>query len=1095
MEEYSEFSEERISFDIPQRSHSVPPKNFSVVTYSGSLDAFANVQEPFARDVAAECFNWRRSYGKVKDVYCHVQFQKFTELPTDLSSDPSATLLGPVLHSFWCDAQFVDYPRPSVRDQLTAWLEQLESKGVHDWIIVVLVKPDSKKSPRSKPTPRFDIYDKLNSEFCSKMKDRGRCVYIWDPRSGMGDAEVWHNAVVKFRHLIFEAYDAKLRAYEERVRIAREDRGKPGWMLTDYVNLREALASAYQKLEFPDEALWHLDDLDQGITQFVADAAQEAEGSHLRSQCSVPPKHWLGLTLTMSAKENWRMHHLVEAGNVSLLELRSFLFARQYDLLQETNRISELTARAILFIQNVNQDCKLFNVEIIPGALMCWTFLACHEIREIAQSSGDSSPLTLQNCATLLGLECEELARLGDLCGLMPNEEPSPEQSGIVKVLTSAIEAPRQSAAVLKLYDCLLSREQFMKNYLELSELTLGTFKHIGRSRAARHLGVTMAKYYMKWKMFEKAAAFLFDALKVLKDECWLLPSADVAVLYVQCMKEIQQWDQVVKAALLVVSCLQLSFDVRKEHFELFQQILSSKSQRDGIVIGSGNLLTATVPYPSEKIRIHFIDQKEDFIIFIDSNFPGPVRVDKCFLYLTYNSTGNFRRSARRLASLPLWDSDYLLATKPTMRQDLYLPCSSIPVQDDGMSGAGDAGNALRNFPNVKFGLVTKGRDSPSKSSISSAHMDLIGDPKADLCVECSIGEIVPGRNELTFRTTFHHPGIFQVRHLRIVHSPSLQFAVGVENIPLLQVVSDFPKCFVEPVDKNSTLWTNLPQIFRLYVTGAHSVKEIPFSISVSQTSAKVLNTDLDTEMQSGKLLLQTNYEKTFVVLCEGDTEDSDTEINVIFPWSATPCKFRFPFVSCLKVTTSLHSIPTIKPQEVVKLIWKISTHLNAPVKAVVGIEYLLDSSSSLKLCASSLVGQFGQMQLKILMTLPLWDNNKVLVHVGEAVDVEYQIDAVNVPSDLPALYYQLRYDSSFWNSNGETTGHLNLHENQNPKVRCAFIALKSGPVTYPVMRLFYLKNEEIVPMDPLHVYNESTCRSVHLLPRQNAADSKATAH
>lgn len=41
-----------------------------------------------------------------------------------------------------------------------------------------------------------------------------------------------------------------------------------------FVAFQEALANAYQRLDFPEEALFHLDDLDQVITQFVADAAQ-----------------------------------------------------------------------------------------------------------------------------------------------------------------------------------------------------------------------------------------------------------------------------------------------------------------------------------------------------------------------------------------------------------------------------------------------------------------------------------------------------------------------------------------------------------------------------------------------------------------------------------------------------------------------------------------------------------------------------------------------------------------------------------------------------------------------------------------------------
>lgn len=61
-----------------------------------------------------------------------------------------------------------------------------------------------------------------------------RCIYLWDPRSGMGDADVWHTAVLRFRQLISDGYEVKLKSFEEHVRIAREERARPDWKLTTY---------------------------------------------------------------------------------------------------------------------------------------------------------------------------------------------------------------------------------------------------------------------------------------------------------------------------------------------------------------------------------------------------------------------------------------------------------------------------------------------------------------------------------------------------------------------------------------------------------------------------------------------------------------------------------------------------------------------------------------------------------------------------------------------------------------------------------------------------------------------------------------------
>lgn len=63
--------------------------------------------------------------------------------------------------------------RYSTKPQLAAWMEELNTLQISNWIIVVLVSPDQKPL-RSRVAPRLDVYDKIKSEFCSKPGDHGR---------------------------------------------------------------------------------------------------------------------------------------------------------------------------------------------------------------------------------------------------------------------------------------------------------------------------------------------------------------------------------------------------------------------------------------------------------------------------------------------------------------------------------------------------------------------------------------------------------------------------------------------------------------------------------------------------------------------------------------------------------------------------------------------------------------------------------------------------------------------------------------------------------------------------------------------------------
>lgn len=48
-----------------------------------------------------------------------------------------------------------------------------------------------------------------------------------------------------------------------------------------------------------------------------------------------------------------------------------------------------------------------------------------------------------------------------------------------------------------RLKDALSSPESFLKNYLDFTELTMGTYKHIGYVRSARFVGSQLAELYL----------------------------------------------------------------------------------------------------------------------------------------------------------------------------------------------------------------------------------------------------------------------------------------------------------------------------------------------------------------------------------------------------------------------------------------------------------------------------------------------------------------------------------------------------------------------------------------------------------------------
>lgn len=63
----------------------------------------------------------------------------------------------------------------------------------------------------------------------------------------------------------------------------------------------------------------------------------------------------------------------------------------------------------------------------------------------------------------------------------------------------------------------------------------MGTYKHIGRIRSARKVGLSLALYYMEAEEYVKAIGFLTDALKTFRDDKWNLLVVDVLLKLAQC--------------------------------------------------------------------------------------------------------------------------------------------------------------------------------------------------------------------------------------------------------------------------------------------------------------------------------------------------------------------------------------------------------------------------------------------------------------------------------------------------------------------------------------------------------------------------------
>ncbi|XP_054169035.1 trafficking protein particle complex subunit 10-like [Oppia nitens] len=70
---------------------------------------------------------------------------------------------------------------------------------------------------------------------------------------------------------------------------------------------------------------------------------------------------------------------------------------------------------------------------------------------------------------------------------------------------------------------------------MKISELTMGTYKHIGRMRFARLIGKELTELYIKMGKPQKAISFLLDFEKVYVREKWPHLLNEIRVLLLKC--------------------------------------------------------------------------------------------------------------------------------------------------------------------------------------------------------------------------------------------------------------------------------------------------------------------------------------------------------------------------------------------------------------------------------------------------------------------------------------------------------------------------------------------------------------------------------
>ncbi|XP_066226153.1 trafficking protein particle complex subunit 10 isoform X2 [Saccopteryx leptura] len=902
-------------------------ENKPIVTCAGDQNLFTSIYPTLSQQLPREPMEWRRSYGRApKMIHLESNFVQFKEelLPKEGNK---ALLTFPFLHIYWTECCDTEVYKATVKDDLTKWQNVLKAHSSVDWLIVV-VENDAKKKNKTNILPRTSIVDKIRNDFCNKQSDR--CIVLSDPlKDSSRTQESWNAFLTKLRTLLLMSFTKNLGKFEDDMRTLREKRTEPGWSFCEYFMVQEELAFVFEMLQQFEDALVQYDELDALFSQYVVNFGAGDGANWLTFFCQ-PVKSWNGLILRKPIDMEKR--ELIQRQEATLLDLRSYLFARQCTLLLFLQRPWEVAQRALELLHSCVQELKLLEVSVPPGALDCWVFLSCLEVLQRIEGCCDRMQID-SNIAHTVGLwsyATEKLKSLGYLCGLVSEKGPNSEDLNRTVDLLSGLGAERPETAntaqspYKKLKEALSSVEAFEKHYLDLSHATIEMYTSIGRIRSAKFVGKDLAEFYMRKKSPQKAETYLQGALKNYLAEGWALPITHTRKQLAECQKHLGQIENYLQTSSLLASDHYLTEEERKYFCQEILNFASQHSDSPGhkVVLpmhSFAHLRDLRFTPSNAVVHVGGILSVE---ITVCSQMPVPVHVEQIAINVHFSIEKNsYRKTAEWLTKHKTSNGiiNFPMETLPFSTSQNSLPALELYE----MFERSPSDNSLNTT-----GIICKNVHMLLRRQESSSALDTpsgVALEEGAHVLKCGGVTLEPGANTVMFRTQAKEPGTYTLRQLCASAGPVYFVLPHLYPLAQYDVYSQEPQLHVEPLA--DSLLAGIPQKVKFTVTTGHYTVKNGDSLQLSNVEAMLILCHAENRavIYSNTRAPATGVESNMLGMTEAQRKHKDTQkaghymatmdhkVSIECPWSIYSTVIALTFSVPFRTTHAVLSAGTRK--------------------------------------------------------------------------------------------------------------------------------------------------------------------------------------
>lgn len=492
-------------------------------------------------------------------------------------------LLGqPILHTYWADK--TDFEVENKKSQFEDWIGKVQASNCTEWAIIIVEDGDFKaqigtalfKSKLQSTTSQANtstssiasISQASTSSFLDRMKKGLSTIFQIDSNSERWLTLINQNKptdnkaqesylqfIKKFRNVIMASFSKQIELFEEHLRVQREMRNEKNWDFLSFFMMQEELAFAFESLTLFDEALMQYDLLEALYSEYISSVSFSRKEDPLLEHWT-NFDHWHGLCLDLNCDHSTQLRRKIVDRQASLLDFRNYLFAKQCDLILLQNQPWRVAASTLLFLQNCVREHENLGIDLFPGALSCWTFISALEVLQKCECYSCTSTMENYSLHTVDIWNCarRKLLELGQLCHRMPGVTADKQHTEHINKLLNGLGTDphgglsyqkNEISPQARLKDALAGKEQFSKHLIDLSELTLGTYKHIGRKRHALLIGKELAEFYMAKQNFRRALPFLLDMERNLIADKWQPLVTNIQKIITSCGRNEDKTDEV----------------------------------------------------------------------------------------------------------------------------------------------------------------------------------------------------------------------------------------------------------------------------------------------------------------------------------------------------------------------------------------------------------------------------------------------------------------------------------------------------------------------------------------------------------------------